>query len=113
MILLDIEVFAMLIKQSFPMLSVLMVRCSWIYLQASLREKQNNQSSSSSSGVKIYSLASQSVSAYHRSRMDLLLHQFICIFEELGSHNDLKKLYIDVKEHLHFICMLFDVRTYH
>ena len=42
MILLDMLVFAALMMHSFPNSSTLMVKCSWMYLQASL--KIDNQS---------------------------------------------------------------------
>ena len=37
MILLDMLVFAALMMHSFPNSSTLMVKCSWMYLQASLK----------------------------------------------------------------------------
>lgn len=42
MILLDIEVFATLTKQSLPSSSTPTVKCSWMYLQASLKYKWYN-----------------------------------------------------------------------
>ena len=90
-ILEDMDVFAALMMHSLPSSSTFTVRCSWMYLQASLREKHESTDVTHLKQLRPpYSLARQPVPRNDRCRMYLQLDQIFSMAEQLCSQNHLQ-----------------------